>query len=58
LKPAGETGGGDARRDRLIGRRTGGLNTKLHAATNAKGRPLKSFMTAGQMSDDTGAVAE
>ena len=35
----------------------GGLNTKLHAITDAKGRPLRFFMTAGQVSDDTGAAA-
>jgi transposase len=33
------------------------LNTKLHAVTDAKGRPLKVFMTAGQVSDYTGAAA-
>ncbi len=44
-------------RGRLIGRTKGGLNTKLHAVTDAKGRPLKCFMTAGQVSDYTGAAA-
>jgi transposase len=33
------------------------LNTKLHAVTDAKGRPLKFFMTACQVSDHTGAAA-
>ena len=33
------------------------MNTKLHAVTDAKGRPLKFFMTAGQISDYTGAAA-
>jgi transposase len=33
------------------------LNTKLHAVTDAKGRPLKVFMTAGQVSDYIGAAA-
>jgi transposase len=33
------------------------LNTKLHAVTDAKGRPLKFFMTAGEVSDYTGAAA-
>ena len=33
------------------------MNTKLHAVTDARGRPLKFFMTAGQVSDDTGAAA-
>lgn len=35
----------------------GGLNTKLHAVTDAKGRPLRFFMTAGQVSDNTGTAA-
>ena len=42
---------------RLIGRNKGGLNTKLHAVTDAKGCLLKFFMTAGQVSDYTGAAA-
>jgi transposase len=33
------------------------LSTRLHAFTDAKGRPLKFFMTAGQVSDYTGAAA-
>jgi len=37
--------------------RTGGLNTRLHAVTDADGRPLRFFMTAGHVSDDTGAAA-
>ena len=41
----------------MIGRTKGGLNTKLHAVTDARGRPLKFFMTAGQVSDYTGAAA-
>lgn len=49
--------GPDDRRGRLIGRTKGGLNTKLHAVTDARGRPLKFFMTAGQVSDYTGAAA-
>ena len=70
LKPAGQKGGPDDQRGRLIGRTKGGLNTKLHAVTpsrglpanhcravDAKGRPLKFFMTAGQVSDYTGAAA-
>jgi transposase len=35
----------------------GGLNTKLHAVTDAKRRQLRFFMTAGQVSDYTGAAA-
>ncbi len=27
------------------------MNTKLHAVTDANGRPLSFFMTAGQISD-------
>ena len=42
---------------RLIGRTKGGMNTKLHAASHANGRPLSFFMTAGQVSDYTGAAA-
>ena len=53
LEPAGEKRGCG----RLIGRTKGGLNTKLHAVTDAKGRPLRFFMTAGQVSDYTGAAA-
>ena len=49
-------GPGD-QRGRLIGRTKGGMNTKLHAVTDAKGRPLRFFMTAGQVSDYTGAAA-
>lgn len=33
------------------------MNTKLHAVTDAKGQPLKFFMTAGQISDYTRAAA-
>ena len=42
---------------RAIGRTKGGLNTKLHAVADAKGRPLSFFMTAGQVSDDMDAAA-
>jgi hypothetical protein len=57
LEPAGNKGGPDDQRGRLIGRTKGGLNTKLHAVTDAKGRPLRLFMTAGHVSDYTGAAA-
>lgn len=40
-----------------MGRTKGDMNTKLHAVTDANGRPLKLFMTAGQVSDYTGAAA-
>ena len=33
------------------------MNTKLHAATDTIGRPIRVFMTAGQVSDYTGAGA-
>ena len=56
-QPAGEKGGSDDQRGRLIGRTKGGMNTKLHAVTDADGRPIRFFMTAGQVSDYTGAVA-
>jgi len=32
------------------------MNTKLHAATDAEGRPLSFVMTAGQGSNHTGAA--
>jgi transposase len=41
----------------LIGRTKGGLNTKLHSVTDTKGRSLRFFTTAGQVSDYTGAAA-
>lgn len=50
-------GGGDDKRERLTGHARGGLNTWLQAVTDAKGRPLRFFMTMGQVSDDTGAAA-
>jgi len=33
------------------------MNTKLHAITDQNRRPLSFFMTAGQVSDYTGAAA-
>ena len=33
------------------------MNTKLHAVTDAQGRPIRFFITAGQVSDYTGAMA-
>ncbi|PZX16494.1 transposase [Palleronia aestuarii] len=35
----------------------GGMNTKLHAVTDSIGRPIRFFITAGQVSDHTGARA-
>jgi hypothetical protein len=49
--------GGDDKRRRLIGRTKGGLNTKLRAVREAKGRPIRFFRTAGQVSDCIGAAA-
>jgi transposase len=42
---------------REIGRTKGGMNSKLHAVTDAVGRPLRMFLTAGQRSDYIGARA-
>lgn len=42
---------------RLIDRTKGGMSIKLHAIADANGRPLNSFMTAGQVSHYTGAAA-
>jgi hypothetical protein len=33
------------------------MNTKLHAVTDAKGRPISFFMITGQLSDNTGGSA-
>ena len=33
------------------------MNTRLHAGTDAKGRPIGFLMTAGQVGDDPGAAA-
>ena len=33
------------------------MKTKLHAVADANGRPLRFFMTAGQVSDYAGAAA-
>jgi hypothetical protein len=57
-QPAVEKGGSDDQRGRLIGRTKGGMNTKLPAVTDADGRPIRFFMTAGEVSGDyTGAAA-
>jgi transposase len=57
LQACGRKRGPDDQRGRLIGRTKGGMNTKLHAVTDGEGRPIRFFMTAGQVSDYTGAVA-
>ncbi|UOA20659.1 hypothetical protein DSM14862_03497 (plasmid) [Sulfitobacter indolifex] len=33
------------------------MNTKLHAVTDTSGRPIRFIITAGQVSDYTGAMA-
>ena len=33
------------------------MNTKLHAVADAQGRPIRMFLTAGPVSDYTGAAA-
>lgn len=33
------------------------MNTKLHAVTDAEGRPIRFYITAGQVGDYTGAAA-
>jgi transposase len=33
------------------------MNTKLHAVTDTNSRPVRLFITAGQVSDYTGAAA-
>lgn len=53
LQPTVKKGG----RGRLIGRTKGGMNTKLHAVADAQGRPISMFVTAGPVSDYTGAAA-
>ena len=44
-------------RGRLFGRIRGGMNTKVHAVTDAEARPVRFFTTAGQVNDYTGAAA-
>ena len=38
----------------MIGRTKGGMNTKLHAVSNSQGRPIRFFITAGQVSNYKG----
>lgn len=47
----------DNQRRRMICRTKGGLNIKLPTITDASAHPLRFFMTADQVSDDTGALA-
>ena len=41
----------------MVIRTKGGMNTKLHAVTDTIGRPIRFFMTTGQVSDYIGARA-
>lgn len=41
---------------RCIGRTRGGLNSKLHAVCDGRGRPVAMLPTEGQMSDHEGAA--
>lgn len=41
---------------RAIGRTKGGLNSRLHMASDGRGRPLTFFLSPGQMSDARGAL--
>ncbi|MET3754750.1 transposase [Rhizobium binae] len=41
----------------MIGRTKGGMNSKLHAVTDALGRPIRLFLSAGNVSDYIGARA-
>ena len=52
-----DKGGPSDQRGRLIGRTKGGMNTNLHAVTDADGHPIRFFMTAGQVSDYSGSAA-
>ena len=42
---------------RLIGQTKGGMNTELRVVTDTIGRPIRFLITAGQVSDYTGAAA-
>ena len=55
IQPAVEKGAGD-QRGRLIGRTKGGLSIKLHAVAYADRRPIRFYMTAGQVNDYAGAA--
>ena len=47
FEPAGQNGGPSDERGRLIARTKGGLNTKLHAVTDAEGVPLSVLHDGG-----------
>jgi transposase len=42
--------------EQKLGRSKGGFTTKLHAACDALGNPIRFFITAGQRSDYTKAL--
>lgn len=46
----------DDQRGPLINRTKGNMNTKVHTVTYADDRPIRFFVTAGQVSDNTGAA--
>jgi hypothetical protein len=56
-QPAVEKGGPGDQKGRLIGRTKAGMNTKLHGLAYADGRPIRFFVTAGQVGDWTGTAA-
>ena len=43
--------------DRTLGRSRGGLGTKIHAAVDAPGNPLRCLFSGGQVADVTYAQA-
>lgn len=47
-QPGVERGGSNNGPARLIGQAKGGMNTKLHAVSDAEGRLILLFLTAGQ----------
>jgi hypothetical protein len=51
VQPAVEKGG------RLSGRTTGSIKTKQHVFPDAEGRPIRIYLTAGPVSDDTVLIA-
>src|SRR5690606_31511426 len=63
LSGAGPPAGGHRQRwrpkrgDQALGRSRGGLTTKIHMATDGKGRPLRIILTPGQRGDVTQAPA-
>lgn len=57
FEPAGKKEGPDDKHFRLMGRKKGGLNTKLHVVTDAVLCPMRFLMTAGQVSDDIDVAA-